>query len=102
MCLIKHIHGLNTLHTFICFDVGKKNTSDTIQQRKKQVLDQIPFDGSHYPELPCGSVMQHSSPHHVCIFVMFCLECPVMACACTDGHQTDRQTKLKGWRRLFL
>lgn len=33
----------------------------------------------------------HCSLLCVCICV-FCLQRPVMACACTDGHQTDRQT----------
>lgn len=34
-----------------------------------------------------------------CVYIcVFCLECPVMACACTDGYQTDRQTNTQSVR----
>lgn len=34
-----------------------------------------------------------------CVYIcVFCLECPVMACACTDGYQTDRQTNKRSVR----
>lgn len=71
------------------------NTPDLTWTREEEweVVDQISFDGSRYVSLPCGSIMHHSAPYSVCIFVCFVwnvLLWHVHVQTCI--RQTDKQT----------
>lgn len=88
-----------------CWCRPNKNTPDLTWTREKKKSRWIKFPLMVLVMFSCH-VVALWAPHCSiqCVYIcVFCLECPVMACACTDGYQTDRQTntECKGWAGRF-